>query len=94
MKQTAISLVTPHVLIVVDLARQAETGAIVDWHVRDAVAKAYADLGHLYNARDLISAYIEGLETTARDVGPGHRVYSATLQSAATLATQKLKELD
>ncbi|WP_297831796.1 hypothetical protein [Thermomonas sp.] len=94
MKQTVISLVTPHVLTVVDLAKLSETGANVDWHVRDAVAKAYAELGHLYNARDLISAYIEGLESTARDVGPGHRVYAGTLKSAATLAAQRLKELD
>lgn len=94
MKRTVISLVMPHVLAVVDLARLAETGTNVDWHLRDAVAKTYADLGHLYNARDLISAYIEGLESTAEDVGPGHRTYAAALQSAAAMAAQRLKEVD
>lgn len=39
MKTTVVGLVTPHLLRIVDLANDAEKGANVDWHVRDAVAK-------------------------------------------------------
>ncbi|HRO62885.1 hypothetical protein [Thermomonas sp.] len=94
MTKTTVSLVTPHILSVIDLAKQAETGINVDWHLKDAVAKTYADLGHQFNARDLISAFIHGLETTAEQAEPRRKFYSGALRTAAALATQRLNELD
>ena len=94
MKATVVGLITPHVLRVADLARQAETGANVDWHVRDAVAKTIADLGSQYNARDLLSAYIHWLETAAREAGPVRQVYASVLKAAAAAAARHLQELD
>ncbi|MBZ0088049.1 MAG: hypothetical protein K8F33_08130 [Thermomonas sp.] len=94
MKQTIVSQVTPHVLGIIDLAKQAENGANVDWHVRDSVARTFSELGHLYNARDLISAYIQHLEKTAQDAGPIRKAYTGVLRSAATAAAQKLGQLD
>ncbi|MBP8081423.1 MAG: hypothetical protein KAY12_04630, partial [Arenimonas sp.] len=76
MKVTVVGLVTPHVLRVVDLAKQAETGVNVDWHLRDAVAKTVDDLGHQYNAPELLSAYVHGLETVAQDAGKGRFAYA------------------
>lgn len=93
-KATVVGLVTPHFLRVVDLAKQAETGINVDWHVRDAVAKTIDDLGHLYNARDLLSAYIQGLESAARDAGQSRKRYTEMLQTAASLAARELEKLD
>lgn len=90
MKATIVGLVTPHVLAVIDLARQAESGIIVDWHVRNTVARTGDDLGGLYNAADLLAAYIHGLETAAADAGP-RKVYAGVLQSAAALAARELK---
>lgn len=94
MKATIVGLVTPHFLRVIDLAKQAETGVNVDWHLRDAVAKTIDDLGHQYNARDLLSAYIQGLETAARDAGKGRKLYTDMLQAAASMATRELEKLD
>ena len=85
-KATVVGLVTPHLLRVVDFARQAETGANVDWHVRDAVARTIDELGHLYNAQDLRAAYIQGLETAAREAGPARVAYARVLQAALAAA--------
>ena len=89
-KVTIVGLVTPHLLRVIDLAKEAETGANVDWHLRDAVAKTLEDLGHQYNARDLLAAYIQGLETAAQDAGRARMFYSGVLQAAAAQATRNL----
>ncbi len=94
MKATIVGLVTPHFLRVVELARQAETGVNVDWHLRDAVAKTTDELGHQYNARELLSAYILGLETAARDGGQGREVYAGMLLAAASMAARELEKLD
>ncbi len=93
-KATIVGLVTPHLLRVIDLAKQAETGVNVDWHLRDAVAKTIDDLGHQYNARDLLSAYIQGLEAEARDAGQGRKLYTGMLQTAASMAERELEKLD
>ncbi len=42
MRATVVSLVTPHLLRVVDLANEAEKGGNVDWHLRYAVFKTMA----------------------------------------------------
>ena len=94
MKATVVGLVTPHVLRIVDLARDAEKGVNVDWHLRDAVAKTVDDLGHQYNARDLLSAYVQGLETVAREAAPARKAYVIVLQAAAAIAARDLKERD
>ena len=67
--KTIVGMVTPHVLRVMDLANQAENGVNVDWHVRDAVARTLADLREQFNARDLLAAYVHGLESAAADAG-------------------------
>lgn len=92
MKATVVGLITPHVLRIDDLAKQAETGAKVDWHVRDAVAKTIAELGLQYNARDLLSAYIQWLETAAHEAGPARKAYASVLQAAAATAARELME--
>ena len=94
MKPTIVGLVTPHFLRVIDLAKQAETGLNVDWHLRDSVAKTIDELGHLYNARELLSAYVHGLETAARDAGQGRKLYTGMLQTAASMAARELDKLD
>lgn len=94
MKPTIVNLVTPHLLGIVDLARQTETGANIDWHLRDTVARTVESLGHQYNARDLVSSYIEGLESAARQAGRAHSAYARALQEAAALATRHLEKLD
>lgn len=94
MKATIVGLVTPHVLRVIDLANEAEKGINVDWHVRDAVARTMDDLGHQYNARDLLLAYVQGLETAAQEVGQVRKAYAGVLQAAAATAGRNLKELD
>lgn len=38
-RATVVGLVTPHFLRVIDLAKEAEAGVNVDWHLKDAVAK-------------------------------------------------------
>lgn len=94
MKATVVGLVTPHVLRVIDLAKMAETGVNVDWHLRDAVARTLEDLGQQFNARDLLSAYVHGLETAARDTGQGRKRYTDMLQAAAAIAARELEALD
>lgn len=90
-KVTVVGLVTPHVLIVVDLARQAESGVNVDWHLRDAVSKTVEDLGQQYNAPELLAAYAHGLETAAQDAGKGRFAYASALTSAAAQAARHLE---
>ena len=92
MKVTVVGLVTPHVLRVVDLAKQAETGVNVDWHLRDAVTKTVEDLGQQYNAPELLAAYAHGLETAAQDVGKGRFAYASALKSAAAQAARHAKD--
>lgn len=94
MKVTVVGLVTPHLLRIIDLAKQAETGANVDWHVRDAVAKTIDELAHQYNASDLLAAYIQGLETAAKEPGRARMFYSNVLQAAATQAARNPKDRD
>ena len=59
MKATVANLVTPHLLKVVDLAKQAEIGGNIEWHLRETVSRTIEALGHQYNARDLLTTYIE-----------------------------------
>lgn len=94
MKVTIVGLITPHVLKVMDLATQAETGVNVDWYLRDAVARSVDDLAHQFNARELLSAYIQGLQAQADEVERARKVYASVLQTAAVIAARKLKELD
>lgn len=94
MKVTIVGLVTPHVLQIVDLARDAEMGANVDWHVRDAVAKTVEDLAHQYNARDLLGAYVSGLETAASESGPMRKVYAGVLKAAAAAGRSAIDNLE
>lgn len=93
-KATVVGLVTPHVLRVLDLAKMAETGVNVDWHLRDAVTKTVDELGQQFNARDLLQAYVDGLQTLARDMGQGRRLYAGMLQDAVAMATRELQKLD
>ena len=93
-KATVVGLVSPHVLQVVDLARKADSGINVDWHLRDTVARTVDDLGHQYNARDLLSAYIHGLETAAGEAGPNRKGYADALQVAAAMARRQLETGD
>jgi hypothetical protein len=93
-KATIVNLVTPHLLSIVDLAKQAETGANIDWHLRDTVARTVDALGHQYNARDLVSSYIEGLESAAREKGRVHSAYVRALQEAAAQAARHLEKLE
>ncbi len=94
MKATIVGLVTPHLLRVVDLAKQAESGVNIDWHLQDAVAKTIGDLRHQYNARDLLSAYNQSLEAAAQQAAPVRKVYASVLQAAATQAARSLDEYD
>lgn len=91
-KATIVGLVTPHVLRIIDLANQAEAGINVDWHLRDAVAKTVADLEPQYNARDLLSAYVQGLEAAARDAAPARKAFAGALQAAAATAARNLRD--
>ena len=92
MKATVVGLITPHVLRIAELARQAETGANVDWHVRDAVAKTIDDLGSQYNARDLLAAYAQWLETAIQEAGRARLFYTGVLRTAATAAARHVQE--
>jgi len=81
-KATAASLVTPHVLRIVDLANNAQNGARVDWHVRDTVAKSMGILSDQANAQELVAAYLEGLESAAAQAPKARMEYARTLQAA------------
>lgn len=95
MKATVVGLVTPHVLKLIDLARQAETGANVDWHVRDAAARTLRELGEQFNARELLVAYVKGLQSAIQDAGTRRApAYVAALQTAFQLAVRELAKLD
>ncbi|MFN7136837.1 MAG: hypothetical protein ACK4MU_04885 [Thermomonas sp.] len=94
MKATVVGLVTPHVFKVIDLAKQAQSGTNVDWHLRDAVARTVDELGQQFNARELLTAYAHGLETAAGDAGPGRTTYAGLLQTAAGMARRELHKLD
>lgn len=86
MKATVASLVTPHLLRVVDLANQAETGVNVDWHLRDAVSRTMRELGDQYNAASLVAAYVEGLETAAAQATAARPEYRRAMQAAVAAA--------
>ena len=92
MKATVVGLVTPHVLRIMDLAKQAESGINIDWYLRDAVAKTINDLGHQYNARELLSAYSQGLRAAADDAGRVRSTYANALQAAAAIAERDIKD--
>ena len=91
MKATIVGLVTPHVLRVIEVARQAETGANVDWHLRDAVARTFAELGHQYNAGDLLAAYVQGLEAAADAASQARRASASALRAAPALGARELR---
>lgn len=86
MKTTVVGLVTPHLLRIVDLANNAEKGANVDWHVRDAVAKTMGELSDQFNASALVAAYVEGLENVAGQASKARVEYVRVLQAAAEAA--------
>lgn len=90
MAATVAGLVTPHLLKVVDLARQAETGANVDWHVRDAVATTISELARQYNGRDLLSAYLQGLQAAADDAKQSRKLFSRNVLQAAVIQAQAI----
>ena len=83
MRATVVSLVTPHLLRVVDLANEVEKGVNVDWHVRNAVAKTMGELGEQYNAPELVASYVEGLENVAAQAPKTRMAYVRVLQAAA-----------
>lgn len=86
MRATVVGLVTPHLLRVVELAKKAEAGANVEWHVRDAVAKTMGELGDMYNAPALVTAFLEGLESTVAQTPKSRTEYIRVLQAAAAAA--------
>lgn len=86
MSHTVAGLVTPHLLRVVDLANEAQTGVNVDWHVRDAVSTTMRELRDQWNAPALVASYIEGLETAAGNAAPTRKAYIRVLQDAASAA--------
>lgn len=86
MRLTVVDLVTPHVLRVVDLANQAQDGASVDWHLRDAVSGTVRQLGEQFNASSLIGAYVDGLEAAASQAPKSRPVYADALRAAVASA--------
>ena len=94
MRTTVVGQVTPHLLRVVEIAKQAETGANVDWHLREAVGATVEDLAHQYNAPDLLAAYVHGLETAAQGAGRSRLLYGTALKSAVAVAMAKAKAAD
>ena len=94
MRTTIVGLITPHFLRVIDLANQAETGVSVDWHLRNEVANTVSSLADQYNPRELLEAYVHGLEAAANDARPGRKRYAGTLEIAASLAAREIERLD
>ena len=86
MKSTVAGLVTPHLLRIVELANNAQNGAKVDWHVRDAVAKTMGELSDQFNAPELVTAYLEGLENAAAQAPRARAEYASAMQAAADTA--------
>lgn len=86
MNTTVAGLVTPHLLRVVDLANQAETGVNVEWHLRDAVGNTMTELRDLWNAPALKAAYVEGLEAAVGRASGNRAGYVRVLQTALDLA--------
>ena len=86
MKTTVAGLVTPHLLRIVELANNAQNGAKVDWHLRDAVARTMGELGEQANATHLIDAYLEGLDYAVAQAATGRTEYTSVLQAAADTA--------
>ncbi|KIQ96987.1 hypothetical protein [Lysobacter sp. A03] len=94
MKTTVVGLITPHFLRVIDLASQAEKGVQVDWHLRNEVAATVSSLAEQYNARELLTAYVHGLQAAAKDAGTHRKRYADMLGTAASLAAQEIERLD
>ena len=90
MRATVVGLVTPHLLRIVELANNAEKGANVEWHVRDAVAKTMSELGDQFNAPVLVAAYVEGLEIAANNA-PTFRTEYVRILLAAAEAARRLR---
>lgn len=86
MRATVVDLVTPHLLRVVDIANQAQNGATVDWHLRDAVSGTVRQLGEQFNASSLMTAYVDGLEAAANQAPKGRTDYANALRTAAAAA--------
>jgi hypothetical protein len=86
MKATSAGLVTPHLLRIVELANSAQSGANVDWHVRDTVARTMGELGGQANATELMDAYLEGLDNAAAQAPKARLAYASTVQAAADAA--------
>lgn len=86
MKSTVAGLVTPHLLRIVELADNAQKGAKVDWHVREAVAKTMGELSDQANAPELVAAYLEGLDNAAAQAPKSRMEYVGILQAAADAA--------
>ena len=86
MSHTVVGLVTPHLLRIVDLANQAETGVNVDWHVRGAVDATMRELRDQWNATALVAAYVEGLQHAAQQAPKNRAAYARVLQAAAAAA--------
>ena len=93
MKLTIVGLITPHVLRILDIAKQAEGGSNVDWHLRDAVAHTVRELGQQYNAHELLQAYAQGLATAASEANPARKRYVETVQAAAAIAARNAEPL-
>ena len=94
MKATIVGLVTPHLLRVLDIAKLAETGANIDWHLRDAVMQTVQELGQQFNARDLLASYVHGLETAAGEAPPVRKAYADAQRAAAAIAARDLDRGD
>lgn len=87
MTGTVVGLVTPHLLRVIDLANEAETGVNVDWHLRSAVAKSMSEMRDQWNAPALVVAYAEGLQTALAQA-PANRPKYVRVVEAAIAASQ------
>lgn len=88
MRATAVDLVTPHLLRIVELANEAEKGVNVDWHVRDAVARTIAELEGHFNTATLLTTYAQGLENAASQAPKSRVAYIQILQAAAGAANR------